>query len=250
MGADKVVYSPRDLRSPDAPLPERFALRLPSMLPGDSQEKLHAFARAHADQIEATILNNVGSFEKRWFGRVVAGEGLNLANSFAVEQALQWGADGYIPSLELTSRQIDALSVPDALIVYGSFTLMCLRHCPHRTAHGAGGRHDACRRCDAAPETERLIDRKGARFPLKRIATDSGCVLELQNNLPLMLLKHLGQLPRARSWILRVDDPALLPDALRLHRMALSGEPYKTDPVWETFASRPSTTGHYFRPVE
>jgi len=250
LGADGVIYRPADLRAFDKDLPDSFMLRLPDMLPGDAQAALSRFAQANDNRITATFINNIGQFNARWPGRTIAAEGLNVANAHAVEQATAWGAQGYVPSLELSARQIKALPTPAALRVYGDVTLMHLRHCPYRTADGLKGRHADCSRCDLKAETEPMTDRKGVRFPLRRIAAPGGCVLELDNAVPLMLLRHLGKLPKAGAWIVRTDDRSLFEDVVALHRMALDGQDFRQDARWERFSALPSTTGHYFRPVE
>lgn len=106
----------------------------------------------------------------------------------------------YTPSLELSTKEIEAVGGRRELIVYGRVPLMHLRHCPVNAARG-GGRHADCYACDAARAGARtddsaLIDRKRVRFPLSRLAEEGGCVVDVENSVPLSLLKHTGRLPR------------------------------------------------------
>ena len=259
LGADGVIFSPEDVR-PDAlnaavkALPETFALAIPMVLAQNSLEGLHAWARAHADRIQKTYLSNVAHFAYPWPGECAADFSLNMANPLAAEQLREWGCTSFTPSVELNAAQIDALGGPRELIVHGRLPLMQLRHCPYRAVHGLKGKHADCRRCDHCNSADhvnarRLTDRTGADFPLRRVATDDGCIVRVLNSVPLMLLKRIQRLPKADAWRLLIDDPADL-TALRLYKMAACGENFRDDPAWKQYESLNTTTGHYFRGAE
>ena len=138
---------------------------------------------------------------------------------------------------------------------------MHLRHCPLRAAEGMKGRHAVCRHCDACPPGERLngkslVDRKGAAFPLNRIAMAGeqdgagGCVIQVLNSVPLMPLKKLDRIPQTSGWrlLLRPDEP--VEAVVKVYRAALDGEAFKELPEWATLEAMNTTTGHYFRGVE
>ncbi|MGN0803426.1 MAG: DUF3656 domain-containing protein [Candidatus Faecivicinus sp.] len=260
LGADGVVFAPEDVR-PEAlseaarALPETFSLALPMVLPQRSLEQLHAWAAAQRDRMDRIYLTNIGQFAFDWPGAKVADFPLNLANGHALEQVRRWGCEEYAPSVELNAGQIALLDGPRELIVHGRLPLMHLRHCPYRAVHGLKGPHAGCRRCDrCAPEdsvnARALTDRTGADFPLRRLATDEGCIVKVMNSVPLMLLKRIRKLPRADGWRLLIDDPDELEGALRLYTLAARGEDFHADAFWPEFERMNTTTGHYFRGAE
>jgi len=260
LGADGVIFAPEDVR-PDAlalaegALPEKFSLAVPMVLSQRSLKLLNEWALAVRERIERTYLSNIGQFAFEWPGAKFADYGLNLANAHAIEQMLEWNCEGYTPSVELNAAQIDALGGRRELIVHGRIPLMHLRHCPYRAVHGLKGRHADCRRCDKCAfadsvNARALTDRTGADFPLRRTATDDGCIVRVMNSVPLMLLKRIRKLPKADGWRLLIDDPAGLEGALTLYRKAAQGEDFRLDSFWPEFERMNTTTGHYFRGAE
>ena len=163
----------------------------------------------------------------------------------------QLPADFYAPSAELTSRQIQNLGGKKDLIVHGFLPLMQLRHCPNRAVKGMKGKHSACTLCDQknAPLLPHLEDRTGASFRLRRLAYKSGCVLQLLNSVPLMLLRKADKLPASHVWRILADDMQEA-EAIKLYRAYLDGSDYTRLPEWDKVSHTPSTTGHYFRGVE
>ncbi|MBQ9952577.1 MAG: U32 family peptidase [Clostridia bacterium] len=260
LGADGVIFAPEDLRidalnAAAAVLPEHFSLAVPMVLAQKTLEELHAWAVAHRNRIDRTYLSNIGHFALDWPGEKHADYGLNLANAHALEQMRLWGCVGCTPSVELNAAQIDNLSGRRELIVHGRLPLMHLRHCPYRAVHGLKGRHADCRRCDKCAfedsvNARTLTDRTGADFPLRRTATDEGCIVKVMNSVPLMLLKRIRRLPKADGWRLLIDNPAELEGALHLYRLAARGEDFRTDGFWPEFERMNTTTGHYFRGAE
>lgn len=161
--------------------------------------------------------------------------------------------DTYLPSPELNRAQIEALGGRRELIVYGRLPLMQLRHCPLRAALGLPGRHRACRRCDGCDQASHisqktLADRTGAAFPLRRIATEDGCVIQLLNSARLMTLRR--SLPACEAWILLLDAEDPIEAVVRLHAAALRGEDFRADAAWSAIENMNTTTGHYFRGAE
>lgn len=260
LGADGVIFAPEDVRPASLAaaaeaLPESFSLAVPMVLAQASLEALNAWANAHADRIDRTYLSNVGHFALEWPGTRFADYGLNLANAHALKQMRAWGCEGYTPSVELTAAQIDSLDGPRELIVHGRLPLMHLRHCPYRAVHGLKGKHADCRRCDKCAfkdsvNARALTDRTGVDFPLRRTATDDGCIVRVMNSVPLMLLKRIRKLPKADGWRLLIDNPAELEGALRLYMLAACGEDFRADRFWPDFERMNTTTGHYFRGAE
>ena len=259
LGADGVIFAPEDVRpealkAAEAALPERFSLALPMALSQRSLEALHAWATSVSDRIARVYISNVGQFAFGWPGALTADFPLNAANDFATAQLRAWGCERCTPSVELNAGQIGAMTGPRELIVHGRLPLMQLRHCPYRAVHGLKGAHADCRRCDHCAPADRinarsLTDRTGAAFPLRRLATDDGCIVRVLNSVPLMTLKRIRRLPDADAWRLLIDDCADLP-AVRLYQMAARGEDFRADPDWPTYESMNTTTGHYFRGAE
>jgi len=249
-GADEIAFSPGDVtssglaRAPKAP----FTLVLPPTLNGDDLAALARWANDN-ERVTGVLLSNPAHLSIKWRALPRLDAPMNLMNSFAAARLDL----PYTPSVELTARQISRLGGEKELIVYGRLTLMRLRHCPVRAR--LGGCHDACRLCDEKPqaglEVHTLTDRRGARFPMRRLKTPSGCIVELENSVPLFLLRNAGRIPPASRWRVRLTDEGALSEAVvRLHRAAIDGEDVKAMPDWVALDALPTTTGHYFRGVE
>ena len=245
-GADELVFAPEDMRRLDDALRlDAFYLAIPQVMRGEELEKLNAWALRSGGRIKGVYASNISHLALEWPGKLMADYPMNIANEVA---AAQTGAEEYSPSVELTSRQTDALGGKKDIIVFGRLPLMQLRHCPCRAVNDMPGLHSQCRRCDGENRLEPLEDRTGARFPLRRIAYDSGCVLQLMNSVPVMLLRKLDRLPPAHAWRMLIDDETA--DAVGLYRAALDGRDHTAMPQWQKYDEMRSTTGHYFRGVE
>jgi len=84
-------------------------------------------------------------------------------------------------------------------------------------------------------------------FPLRRLATDEGCIIELQNCDTLMLLRKYARLPSARAWRILLDSSSEVESIVRAHIDAAHGQ---LSPNADICAMAHTTTGHYFRGVE
>lgn len=245
-GADELVFAPEDMRALDVALEmERFYIAIPQVMRGEELDGLNRWANANSEKIAGVYAGNIAHLALNWPGRVIADYSMNIANEIAAEQTR---CGEFSPSVELTSRQIDALGGKKDIIVHGFLPLMQLRHCPNRAANDIPGKHALCRICDAGCALKPLEDRTGARFGLKRIAYDSGCVVLLMNSVPLMLLRRLSRLPKAHAWRVLIEEDTA--DAVGLYRTALDGGDYTQLAQWCKYDEMRSTTGHYFRGVE
>ena len=260
-GADVAVYAPRDLRLEYlercglSELKGRLALALPAVMPAEALEGLNRWAHSHADRFEATWLSNIGQMDLSWPGKRMGDFLLNIANDRAADALRQWGVDGFTPSVELTAEQIDGMKGQKDLIVWGRIPLMHLRHCPLRAVGGMPGRHADCRHCDLCKPSERLegrsmIDRRGAAFPMVRLAMPGGCVVQILNSVPLMPLKRASKMPRGRSWRLLLQRGEPTRAIVKVYRAALDGEDFRALPEWGALEGMDTTSGHYFRGVE
>ena len=248
-GADEIVFAPEDMRRlEDALVLGKFRLALPQVMRAEELEKINRWANEHKDNITGVYISNVSHMGLEWPGMRIADHAMNIANNITLTQL---DTDMMTPSVELTARQISALGGKKDIIVYGKLPLMQLRHCPNRAAHDIPGKHRDCRICDApnAKPLADMVDRTGTAFSLRRMAYDSGCVIQLLNSVPLMLLRRMDKLPAASAWriLVTADDAAA---ATRLHRAAIDGRDFRTLADWKAFDAMKSTTGHYFRGVE
>lgn len=249
-GADEVIFEPSDVTDAGLSLApsEPFTLLMPPSLNGDDLETLGRWANGNAN-ITAVILSNPAHLAIDWRHPVRLDAPINLMNNLSVAR---FGLP-YAPSVEMTGKQIARLGGEKELIVYGRLTLMRLRHCPVRAR--LGGKHENCRLCDERPEAgleaHTLTDRKGARFPMRRLKTPSGCIVELDNCVPLFLLRNIDRIPDAARWRVRLTgEGPLAEDIVRLHRAAIDGRDFKALPIWGDVDALSTTTGHFFRGVE
>ena len=249
-GADEAVFEASDVteeglsRAPGMP----FTLALPPTLNGNDLDRLNRWTNER-ENIAAVLLSNPAHLSLSWRAAVRLDAPMNLMNGRA---AARFGLP-YTPSVELTAKEIERLGGEKELFVYGRLPLMRLRHCPVRAR--LGGRHETCRLCDVRPndglEVHALTDRKGARFPMRRLKTGSGCTVELDNCVPLFLLRNAGRIPDAARWRVRLTDEDAPSEAIvRLHRAAIDGTDFKALPYWGAVDALETTTGHYFRGVE
>ena len=262
-GADHVVFCPEDLRTEALEALDlsglaaggRLSLALPAVLSGEALRGVNRWANAHADWFGATCLSNVGQLGLDWPGRRAGDYMLNVGNDLTVRQLMDWEIDRYTPSVELNAGQIRALGGEMELVMWGRVPVMHLRHCPQRAVKGMKGLHRDCRYCDACEGSDRLagkalVDRKGAAFPMKRLAMPGGCVIQLLNSVPLMPLKKLGKLPRASAWRLLLTPDEPVEAVVRVYRAAIDGEDFRELAAWKMIENMETTTGHYFRGVE
>jgi hypothetical protein len=92
-------------------------------------------------------------------------------------------------SPELTLPRVRALVLKGGAFILGAYgreRLMTLSHCPARVAQGLSTGHagcDLCGRGDGVDGTE-LVDRRGVRFPLRRVRTVDACRVRVYNSVP------------------------------------------------------------------
>ena len=252
-GADDIALLPKDVRDGalDAQTAQLndFYLVIPPVLSSKDLQNLNEWAQKNRNRIRGAYLTNVGQLGLTWPGETRFHDSLSIANQPAAA-FLEIGDRAYTPSIELSVREMERLGGRRELVVYGRVPLMHLRHCPLNAARG-GGAHAQCRRCDSAGESGRLdasclIDRKRVRFPLSRLATGAGCVIDVMNSVPLSLIKHARKLPEAVGWrlLFEDEDEETVKAVTRAYRSALNGGEPGELPAFGI------TTGHYFRPVE
>ncbi|MDD2362458.1 MAG: DUF3656 domain-containing protein [Oscillospiraceae bacterium] len=144
----------------------------------------------------------------------VAGFGMNITNSDALDAMAERGVAAAVLSFELTLGQMrfaKEASVPCGIIAYGHLPLMLLRNCPVGSNHG----------CTSCGGSGGLTDRRGKRFP---VVCKSGCA-ELLNSTPLWLADELNELPELDFLLLHFTDesPSRAADIISAYRSG--GEP-------------------------
>lgn len=251
-GADEIAYSPSDATS-DALWKNTDKIRdfffvLPPVLGEKALDQVNCWALKNADRISGVYLSNIGQLALNWPGEIRFDYPMNIANGAAIRFL---GAEEKVvtPSVELTNKEISDMGGKRELIVYGRLSLMHLRHCPLNAALN-GGKHAACVRCDRADAGETLNncvlkDRMNVMFPLRRLKTCEGCIIDVINSVPMFVLKHASRLPEADGWRLVFTDESEeeAETILKAHRTYVDNG--ICDIEKKTF-----TTGHYFKPVE
>ncbi len=121
--------------------------------------------------------------------------GLNLYNSRAMEMAKHMGLASAALSFEMTLPQIRDVSKPldTELIIYGRMPLMVTENCILRNRTG---------QCSCHLGQQKLVDRKGAEFPV--VKDGQSCRSVLLNGKKLSLLDRRADLGHLGLWGLRL----------------------------------------------
>lgn len=252
LGADEAVWFPSDLRAEalkKADVDGTF-LYLPPVMSGEDMDTLNRFACENASRIRGVYYSNIGQLALPWPGEKRFDFPLNLANAAAVR--FLYAEDCiYTPSIELTAREISDVGGRRELIVYGRMPLMHLRHCPLASARG-GGLHKSCRACDKAEKGKRLIDctltdRMNAVFPLRRLAGEGGCVIDLINSVPMCLYGRMSELPShvGERLVFTTETKEEAEGIFACFKALRDGKEADKSKLPEKY-----TLGHYFRKTE
>ncbi|MEG2420729.1 MAG: U32 family peptidase, partial [Oscillospiraceae bacterium] len=157
--------------------------------------------------------------------------GLGVYNSQTLKELRRLGFLSATASFELKLAQIRDLSkaVPLEILAYGRLPLMITESCIIKNEKG---------RC-ACDNDNRLVDRKGAKFPVVKAP---GCRSEILNSQKLYLADRMDELRRAGLWG---------------YRLAFTTEnPFECVSVTERYLGRGNwepneyTRGLYYRDVE
>ena len=256
-GADVFYWQPQDYGTPfleqalsEHPL-ERPVLVLPAVTYTQDLDRLYGFVCQHTDRISGVALNNAGQFGCDWPVPVYGGQGLNVMNADCAGFYTALGALRLTASCELSAAELRELFCAGGnyeLEAYGRTQLMLLSHCPRRTRAGDTHQDAACRACDArggCPDT--YTDRKGYRFPLRRLRLSDGCVLRLYNSVVTDMARHVQRLTQLGcSLRLAFTDEPLdrqLEITASYRSLLDTGRPlHEADPT--------ATAGHLMRGVE
>ena len=173
-------------------------LVLPAVMHSDELEHLHEWVEKHADKLSGVVANNPGQLESAWPVPVSGGQGLNVMNRACAEFYTALCVNRLTVSCELNQKELREVFAAGGNYViesYGRTQLMLLNHCPKRTRNGdekQDNRCDACAKMGGCPDI--YTDRKGYRFPLRRLQMEHGCVLRLYNSVETDMAKNADKL--------------------------------------------------------
>ena len=245
-------YNPKDMLAALEGTPDvKAALVLPAVMRTDELAHVHGFVCEHADRFVAVVANNVGQFGVSWPVPVWGGQGLNVFNSESAKFYTALGAKRMTASCELSAKELAEATAAGGdfeIEVYGRAMLMLLSHCPRRTRAGDGKQDAACDACaknGGCPEV--YTDRKGYRFPARRLKMEHGCVVRLYNSIVTDMAKHARKLKES-GCSLRLtftdETPERRREIVASFRSILDGGEAAHVP------ESGSTAGHWMRGVE
>ncbi|HNW86296.1 MAG TPA: U32 family peptidase [Candidatus Limiplasma sp.] len=202
-GANLLLYAPRDWRAQPlseglAQLPQGAWLSLPPQLSDGAFQEALPVIQAHRKRIAGVALGSVGQLGFPIPLPIALGDGIPMTNREALREVWGNSVAFYLLWPELSKEELKALvwkDYPCLLRVYGRERVMLLNHCPERVARGLTAGRAQCALCGptdracASPDAT-LTDRKGFRFPLARVRTSEGCVVEAYNALPTDLSRQ------------------------------------------------------------
>ena len=164
----------------------RPVLVLPAAMQTQELAALHSFVCRHAGELSGVTVQNIGQFDPPWPVPVWGGQGLNVMNAECARFLTSRGAASLTASCELSFSELRALIEQGGdyiLEAYGRAQLMLLSHCPRRTEHGDETQDTTCRRCEQDGGCPAVYtDRRGYRFPARRLRMEHGCVVRLYNS--------------------------------------------------------------------
>ena len=171
---------------------------LPAVMQSDELDQIHAWVERNAEKLSGVAVNNPGQLELAWPVPVSGGQGLNVMNQACAAFYSALRVNRLTVSCELNQkelREVFAAGGNYVMEAYGRTQLMLLNHCPRRTQNGDEKQDSLCNACagmGGCPET--YTDRKGYRFPLRRLQMEHGCVLRLYNSVETDMAKYADKL--------------------------------------------------------
>lgn len=203
-GADAFVWEPQVYRIQEMriALKENKEIKPVLMLPAAMQTKeleaVFAFVCENSELFSGVQLNNAGQFEMQWPVPVYGGQGLNVMNGACAAFYTALGAQRLTASCELSYKELKELIACSGnyeIEVYGRTQLMLLHHCPRRTDNGDQRQDAACDACAVNGGVPAIYtDRKGYRFPARRMKMAHGCVVRLYNSVPTDMARSAKKL--------------------------------------------------------
>jgi putative protease len=204
-GANLLIYAPTvftsdALRRELPKLPSNAWLALPSQVSDAAFAAVRPVLLENAGVLAGVVLGSIGQLGFPLPLPMALGEGVPVTNGEATRELLKNSIAFFTLWPEWNHREMaallaDAAGTPALLKVYGRERLMLLNHCPERVARGLSAGRADCALCGpddraCAAREPVLTDRRGYRFPLRRLRMPEGCVLEVFNALPTDLAKQ------------------------------------------------------------
>ena len=193
------VYTPKALEAQlDRNPGVSPVLVLPAVMSSEELAEIHSLVDRHAEHFSGVVANNIGQFEPEWPVPVYGGQGLNVMNGESAAFYTALGAKRLTASCELSLKELRELQGQGGnyeMEVYGRAQLMLLSHCPRRTKAGDEKQDAVCNACAVNGGCPQMYtDRKGYRFPAKRLKMAHGCIVRLYNSMPTDMAKSAGKL--------------------------------------------------------
>lgn len=163
-----------DRKTIDSRVDERIGVEAPRVMFGNEEQVFEALKTLYDHGVRHLLAHNIAAvYMGRELGYTVhAGFGMNLANSYSLKWAADYGIADAEASVELEFGQIERLKkpFPVGMIRYGYFPLMISRNAP-------AGQNDSCK-------NERFLqDRKNEKF---RVISGNGG-FEILNCVPILM---------------------------------------------------------------
>ena len=246
------LYTPESIEAQLDKVPAaQPVLVLPAVMNSDELAQIHALVCKKADRFAGVVANNIGQFGLKWPVPVLGGQGLNVMNGECAAFYHVQGAKRLTASCELSLKELRELQACGGnyeIEVYGRTQLMLLSHCPRRTKAGDEKQDAACNACAANGGCPQVYtDRKGYRFPAKRLKMAHGCVVRLYNSVPTDMARSGKKLCDAGvSLRLSFTDEPLA----RQKELVASYRRVLSEGVFTHDMTEGATSGHLSRGVE
>ena len=229
----------------------RPVLVLPAAMQTQELSALYGFVRRHAGELSGVTAQNIGQLGLAWPVPVWGGQGLNVMNAECARFLTARGAAKLTASCELSFAELRALMEQGGdyiLEAYGRTQLMLLSHCPRRTERGDEAQDTACRSCERDGGCPAVYtDRRGYRFPARRLRMEHGCVVRLYNSVVTDMSKAAQKLA-ALGCSLRLaftdETPERQRELTASYRSLMDGNGVRHAP------QEGATLGHLLRGVE
>lgn len=188
-------------------------LVLPVVMSSEELADIHAMVCRLSERFGGVVANGIGQLGLKWPVPVYGGQGLNVMNGECAAFYTALGTKRLAASCELSLKELRELQACGGnyeMEVYGRTQLMLLSHCPRRTKAGDDKQDAACNACAMSGGCPQIYtDRKGYRFPCKRLKMAHGCVVRLFNSMPTDMAKSGRKLYEAGISLLLgfTDEP-------------------------------------------
>ena len=188
-----------------------IGVEAPRVMFGNEREVYERLKRLRATGVSELLAHNIAAvYIGRELGYTVhAGFGMNLANSWSLKWAKNYGIADAEVSVELSEKQIDHLkkAIPVGMIRYGYLPLMICRNAP-------AGKNETCK------TDQFLQDRKNEKFRVVTKESDT----EIYNCVPILMPQREKEEKRRVFNIIRfsvensVDNKEKILEKLRENR--------------------------------